>query len=1181
MSKKILAVLAIFGALLNGAPAATPNLESNVARPLRYHPDGTDFVIENGAEFFNRPLYGTNTAFRVDAGDKPEFVLYLPGRGGNLRVGLKKGDASKWLFDAEHITTRYRPGSMIYEIRDSMLGDGSLQLTAIPTNDTQGLVLRAELKGNVSDVELVYVYGGVSGQKGKRGGDIGAESVPVSEFFQFKPEYCRNNDLIVRGNNFTLDSKPATIIGLAPPGSQTRLADATRWSSLSGLLAVAGRPHPALAVVVNQTALQPNQPVFFALQRVAQNADGENNLDAPDEANDAAAAQGLKPDPLAGFNAADLPKLFDAAEKHRREVAEKIVVDTPDPFINAAAAALCVAADGVWDSKQKAFMHGAVAWRMKLLGWRGGYSGDALGWHERTREHLMNYFPKQNTSPVPPNETGEPAQVPPDDSNTARLSRNEPALHTNGDLTSSHYDMNLLAIDILFRHLLWTGDLDFARKVWPVIQRHLAWERRLFRREFGSDKLPLYEGYACIWASDDLFYNGGGATHSSALNFYHNKMAARVAKLIGEDPTPYERESALIAKAMREYLWLPNEGIFAEWKDLLGRQSVHPNPALWTFYHTVDSEVPTPFEAWQMRRYVDTQIAHIPIEPEGAPNFLFTLPTSNWMPYTWSTNNVVMAEAAHTALALWEAHSPYEASRLFEGCVLDSMFMGLCPGNVGMCTQFDMARRESQRDFADGVGATSRALIEGLFGIKPDALAGELTVRPGLPFGWWEHASIGHPDFSFEYKLESYEFKKSTERFSIEQRFKQPMAVKLIVPAQHVSITSVTVNGEETKWRAVEDSVNIAQIEIECPAVARNDVIIEWGRDIGAQVSRIESDSSTGSAAFPCPVSTNGAIEFILPGTEFKQVLDPHNDLSNVTPKTGGFSATVTGSSGHYSVFAQMQQGIRNWWFPLVLNVNASRPDVEPTSTSWIETHSLSGRAEIVNLSNTFNDKVTQIFKNQYLTPRSPFCSLAMPRQGFGSWCHPTDTFAVDDSGLRAAADKNNGRIVLPNGIPFQTTGTGDAKNIAFTSQWDNYPREIAAPLSGNASHIYLLMAGSTNSMQSQFDNGEVIVTYADDSTERLALRNPTTWWPIDQDYFIDDYAFRRPEPIPPRVDLKTGKVRIFDVAEFKGKGGTIAGGAATVLDLPLDKSKELKSLTVRALANEVVIGLMSATLVR
>ena len=58
--------------------------------------------------------------------------------------------------------------------------------------------------------------------------------------------------------------------------------------------------------------------------------------------------------------------------------------------------------------------------------------------------------------------------------------------------------------------------------------------------------------------------------------------------------------------------------------------------------------------------------------------------------------------------------------------------------------------------------------------------------------------------------------------------------------------------------------------------------------------------------------------------------------------------------------------------------------------------------------------------------------------------------------------------------------------------------------------HVYLLMAGSTNQMQSRLDNGEVIVTYRDGTTARLALHNPTNWWPIDQDYFIDDYAVPR-----------------------------------------------------------------------
>src|SRR5262245_61363779 len=80
-----------------------PNLESNIARSPRYWPDGTDFVITNGAEFFNRSLYCANTAFRVDGGDKPEFSLYVPGRGGNLRLGIRTPTGAKWLNDAKQI----------------------------------------------------------------------------------------------------------------------------------------------------------------------------------------------------------------------------------------------------------------------------------------------------------------------------------------------------------------------------------------------------------------------------------------------------------------------------------------------------------------------------------------------------------------------------------------------------------------------------------------------------------------------------------------------------------------------------------------------------------------------------------------------------------------------------------------------------------------------------------------------------------------------------------------------------------------------------------------------------------------------------------------------------------------------------------------------------------------------
>jgi len=108
---------------------------------------------------------------------------------------------------------------------------------------------------------------------------------------------------------------------------------------------------------------------------------------------------------------------------------------------------------------------------------------------------------------------------------------------------------------------------------------------------------------------------------------------------------------------------------------------------------------------------------------------------------------------------------------------------------------------------------------------------------------------------------------------------------------------------------------------------------------------------------------------------------------------------------------------------------------------------------------------------------------------------------------------------------------------------------------------------------------GHIKIAYKDGKLTDVDLENPVNWWPIEQDYFIDDFAFMRPEAIPPRVNLKSGIVRVLDPVAFKGKGGHVPGGAGTVLAIPLYPSSELKNLTVSASANEVIIGLLGVTL--
>ena len=1091
------------------APSLAPNLQGQLERPLRYRPDGADFVIDDGREFFNRPLYGGNTAFRVDGGDRPEFSLYLPGRGGNLRLGLRTPGGTRWLHEARQVQARYRPGELHYEIADDLLGPGGrLKVAAVAYAATDGLAVEVRGENLPAGAELVFAFGPGNGQRGRRDGDIGTERVPIGEFFQFSPAFARGARFDVSAQGFSVVTPKATINATVSVPAQVRQASAADWNALPALLSATAAG--AENVVVGRVPLG-TQPVHLSLQVVAR----EQPREQPVYREAGAAGDGKTPQPLLPrFAPAELPQRFAEATRHFAQLRDRVRIDTPDPYLNAAMGALNVAADAVWDDTQQAIMHGAVAWRSKLLGWRGPYALDALGWHERFRRNADAWTAQQNTSPVP-------ATVPPPERAT-NLARNRAGMHSNGNLTQSHYDMNIGFVDALMRHLLWTGDLAYARAVWPVLERHLAWERRLFRREFGPARLPLYDAYAAIWASDDLFYNGGGATHTTAYNAWHNAMAARIARLIGKDAAPYEAEAAAIHRAMREQLWMPERGAFAEYRDHLGRQQLHPSYALWSFYHTLDSRVPTPFEAARMAADLDRHLRPIPVRGPGVPadRPYAVLPTTDWMPYSWSINNVVMSENLHTALAYWQAGRADTAFALTKGALLASLYMGISPGNIGSMNYLDVYRRESQRDFADGSGVMSRALVEGLFGVQPDALAGVLTVRPGFP-GNWSHARLDHPDVGIAWRRDgNHETWQVSQAGTTEtRRFRQ---LALQVPAHAANVASVTVDGKPARWKAEPDAVGTPRLLVEAPLGPQASIDIAWRGDA------IDTASATPAGA---------------------------------APRDG---------------FEQVRQGDFSWWHP------ASAAKSGPAAACTLEgpgwTSGRPVRPRHVDLAGAFNDRVTELFKPfKYLSPRSPHVTLALPAQGAGAWAgHVNDLPKLDDAGLRALG----GTLRLPNGLTFATPASG--ANVAFASQWDNYPRETTVPLAGQASRAFLLMAGSTNHMQSRVDNGEIVVAYTDGTTQRTALRNPDNWWPIERDYFLDDYQFRLCGTLPVRVDLKTAAVTVPDPATFKGASReAIDGGAATVLPVALDRSRTLQSVTVRALANDVVIGVMGVTLDR
>jgi hypothetical protein len=1175
-------------------------------RTVRYQPDGEAFVNTNGKARFSRAIYGTNTGFRFETSDYPEFGLYMPNFGGSVYLAVQSKGKTSWIKDLATVSNRFVSGLRTYEMTDpARLGKGQLIISALAHADRDGLLLKVEAKQLPADAKLLLFYGGANDSRFSRSGDIGAD--PVNSFY-IEPNKCLNNHFTLSDNRFTLTygKTPKSITGVFDSPTTLALVDGSHIDHLHALINSKGDDKPLLMA----TLPLGDQARYVSLHTTPKQ-DGVNQ----------------------SIQASDLVPAFQNALAYRAKVAARVKVATPDPFLNTLGGILAGAEDAIWEAPN--YLHGAIGWRTPLTGWRGAYVADVFGFHDRARTHFKAYGASQVTQ--------VPVTLPHLQDETMNLARSKKAwgtpMYSNGYITRAanstsqmhHYDMNLVYVDALLWHLNWTGDLDYAREVFPLLQRHLAWEKNTF----DPDNDALYDGYCCIWASDGLQYNGGVSTHSTAYNYRANKLTAEIAKLIGEDPTPYQTEADRILAALNKTLWLPGLGWWAEFKDNMGLGMHHTHAAVWTIYHAIDSDVHDPFKAYQATRYIDEEIPHIPVHAKGLNEYdNQVVATTDWQPYMWSINNVAFAEVAHTALAYWQAGRPEKAYQLYKGALLDAMYLGSGPGNITQVSFYDAARGETYRDFADPVAMAARALVQGLFGLYPDLLHKRLVVRPGFPADW-NNASLETSNMTYRFQRQG-----AVEHYYIKPLLKTQANVVLELPATHEHLLSITVNGQRVSYKIDGEAVGKPRILVEAGMAAEYDIVIRWG---GFQL-KYE----------PLSVTVPQGHRFTLkaPGVYYSWK-DPQQVLTDVSAKEGQLSAIAKGTLGHRTFFVLYRQGSHHWWLPVHLNVTPlldwqhdaeakklavsvtnqgqqplvgalwfngkrmaehfSLPSGEQTALpvesslvrlgtnryslvtadstytydaiNWNLSQPDKLAYEPVSLTSYYNDAIRNIFAyGKYLTPRWPYTTLQVPTQGMGQWCHPASLSTIDDRGLRTKAG-TEGRITFPQGIPFATPGDSLSPNVILTTLWDNYPDAVTLPLTGKASRLYLLVAASTYHMQAHVLNGSLEVTYADGSTETLDLVLPDNLLPLDQDLFVDDFAFKMGQPKPWRIRLKTGDVTRQPMKELGLRMSndpiTVDGGMATLLDMVLDPEKTLRSLTLTTTANEVIIGLMGATLVR
>ncbi|MFI5358404.1 MAG: hypothetical protein ACHQ4G_13820, partial [Opitutales bacterium] len=247
-----------------------------------------------------------------------------------------------------------------------------------------------------------------------------------------------------------------------------------------------------------------------------------------------------------------------------------------------------------------------------------------------------------------------------------------------------------------------------------------------------------------------------------------------------------------------------------------------------------------------------------------------------------------------------------------------------------------------------------------------------------------------------------------------------------------------------------------------------------------------------------------------------------------------------------------------------------------PTPTRTLQRIPARATWACLDLQPVLNGDIRTIFQQKYLSPRPATVSVRLGTDGYTSWTFvywkcPLPEITLDAvPAMLDGADRS--RLRTPQGVPF--AWPGEARNVAFTSRWDNWPTRVTVRVGRAGAAAWFLICGSTNPMQGRIANAVLKLRYADGVVESLELIPPVNYWnlcPIRigstapgqesrDDYTAQADAFCVPAVPPPTVQLGQNC-------------------RAMLLHRRLRPGVVLQSVTLETLSQEVVVGLMGLTL--
>jgi len=1055
---------------------------------------------------------------------EPRFLFDFHSAGGllgHLFIGLAvEGGPSKWLHQWSDLDVCYVDGRMEYTVRDPAFAGVVASLSAAPLGGAAGLAVKVRVEGVKDGTSVIWAYGGASGF-------FTNYAMPAPQFI-FSPVQCAKDRITWQDRCFALrrsfDKSDAIMnepfaAARYLPGWEAVIRGGSSWQALVGF----GDPKAFAASPVE--LMKSTDWCADAAAKQKPNCVGIQKVVLKGPACEGFIVVGM------GGNIDEAIRqpqaAYAAALERNRAIAERIVTRTPDPYLDAAARMMAFANEGTWGDS--AFVHGGWSWRFAYLGWRIWYGPTCYGWTDRVRKSIENHT-------------------------TLGLVRDGIDKGALGSLLEYSpgvfYNMNEVFLDHVRHYFDYTNDLELMRRVFPILEGIVAWEGK--RLQPGNE--GLYESALNTWISDSHWYIQGQCTQASAYMLRAHEFLADLARRLGRDPAPLQGQARTIREAMQRKLWMPRAGVFAEYLDTRGNRMRHPEPELATIYHAAEFGAADRLQISQMVHWADTHLRMSPT-PGGGRQYW----SSNWFPnsgrtYTHSTYELAYGEELNFALTNYLAGRGDDAYALIRS-TLCGIFNGPTPGGLSCHAHID-GRQRANDEFADASSMWGRAVAEGLFGIVPRRPQEGVELTPQAPASWPE-VSIRTPHFSYRMRR---------ERGKVTLEWSSPVAtvVHLRLPLAAGSIDRVRVDGKETTWD-VEPGVGLTWVKVRTSRATQGTIGIAYL-------------PATPFVPAPLVVKQGDPVVVESPQGEWSGIIDPQGVLKDGRIDGKTLRGVVACEPGPALLFATGGTTGCPVLVPVRLDVQPRTPVVRRVWSPPRPGDRDAGRWIMVDLTKTYNAALTEVLDKIVKATQPP--PLPASQVGWNYWkshlgqYHGGAVERESDAAWRAKVGAD-GVAWTTDGIPFTSAKTGP--NIGAVTLAGGFPAKVEFPVGAGGKTLYLMISGITFPAQSHVVNLRVTMRYADGEEVRHDLVSP-----FDIGDCWGTWCGRFHDTAANGFENLAGRRGPAGSAEVKDMTQPVAVDTeAHLVPFELRQGVDVQAVTIEAMANDVVFGVMGATILK